>query len=217
MNSAIILASGHSKRFKNKTPKQFHKINGRIILDYSVSAFSSCEKIHNITIVVPKDYHLEIKKQYPQHSVIIGGDNRRISSYKGLLNCHVDTKNVLIHDGARALIDKKTIMRCLEGLNEAEAISLILPAQDTIVETKQNLIVKMPNRNSIFLEQTPQGFHYKTILEAHKKNQNDTTDDIRLVYEMGIKCKTILGSEKNFKITTLQDYKLAKLILEETK
>ena len=72
----------------------------------------------------------------------------------------------------------------------------------------------MPIRNNVFLEQTPQGFQYQTILKAHTTIQIDTTDDIRLVNEMGIKCVTVEGSEKNFKITTKQDYQLAEILLK---
>jgi 2-C-methyl-D-erythritol 4-phosphate cytidylyltransferase len=67
----------------------------------------------------------------------------------------------------------------------------------------------------MYLEQTPQGFHYQIILKAHYTIQVDTTDDIRLVNEMGIKCATVVGSENNFKITTKQDFQLAELLLRE--
>ena len=73
----------------------------------------------------------------------------------------------------------------------------------------------MPNRNRMYLEQTPQGFHYQTLLKAHKTIQVDTTDDIRLVNELGIKCVTVEGNENNIKITTKQDYQLAELLLRK--
>ena len=67
----------------------------------------------------------------------------------------------------------------------------------------------------MYLEQTPQGFLYQTLLEAHTKIKAETTDDIRLVKEMGIECKVIEGSEQNFKITTQQDFQLAEILLKE--
>ena len=91
----------------------------------------------------------------------------------------------------------------------------VVPTKDTVVETNENIIVKIPNRSRMYLEQTPQGFHYQTILKAHTNIQVDTTDDIRLVNEMGIKCATVEGSENNFKITTKQDFQLAELLLRE--
>ena len=73
----------------------------------------------------------------------------------------------------------------------------------------------MPERSSLFGEQTPQGFHYKSILDAHKNYSGQTTDDIRLIFSSGIRCCTINGHENNFKITTEIDLKLANLIAKE--
>ena len=73
----------------------------------------------------------------------------------------------------------------------------------------------MPKRKQMFAEQTPQGFNYHILLKAHKKIKMNVTDDIRLVKEMGIECKVVDGSEYNFKITTRQDYQLAKMFLKK--
>lgn len=215
MICAIILASGNSTRFNSEIPKQFHKLNGQMLLDYPIQTFSECSEIDRLIIMVPENYCSEIQKEYPDHSVVSGGSSRKESAFKGLLACPPETEKVLIHDAARALVDTATIIRCINGLDEAKAISTVIPAKDTVVETNENIIVKMPNRSRMYLEQTPQGFHYQTILKAHTNFQVDTTDDIRLVNEMGIKCATVEGSENNFKITTKQDYLLAEILLRE--
>ena len=75
----------------------------------------------------------------------------------------------------------------------------------------------MPDRNHMFLEQTPQGFKYHIILNAHKKIKIDVTDDIRLVKEAGIECEVVEGSENNFKITTQQDFQFAEMLLKGNK
>ena len=215
MICAIILASGNSTRFNSEIPKQFHKLNGHMLLDYPIQTFSECSEIDRLIIVVPENYCSEIQKEYPDHSVVSGSSSRKESAFKGLLACPPETEKVLIHDAARALVDIATIIRCINGLDEAKAISTVVPTKDTVVETNENIIVKMPNRSRMYLEQTPQGFHYQTILKAHTNIQVDTTDDIRLVNEMGIKCATVVGSENNFKITTKQDFQLAELLLRE--
>ena len=215
MICAIILASGNSTRFNSEIPKQFHKLNGHMLLDYPVQTFSECSDIDRLIILVPENYCSEIQKEYPDHSVVSGGSSRKESAFQGLLACPPETEKVLIHDAARALVDTATIIRCINGLDEAKAISTVVPTKDTVVETNKNIIVKMPNRSRMYLEQTPQGFHYQTILKAHTNFQVDTTDDIRLVNEMGIKCATVEGSENNFKITTKQDFQLAELLLRE--
>jgi 2-C-methyl-D-erythritol 4-phosphate cytidylyltransferase len=186
-----------------------------MLLDYPIQTFSECSEIDRLIIVVPENYCSVIQKEYPDHSVISGSSSRNESAFKGLLACPPETEKVLIHDAARALVDIATIIRCINGLDEAKAISTVIPTKDTVVETNENIIVKMPNRSRMYLEQTPQGFHYQTILKAHTNIQVDTTDDIRLVNEMGIKCATVEGSENNFKITTKQDFQLAELLLRE--
>ena len=214
MNCAIILASGNSTRFNSEIPKQFHKLNGRMLMDYPIQTFSECNEIDRLIIVVPEKFRIEIQKAYPDHSVVSGGSSRKESAFNGLLACLTETKKVLIHDAARALVDKSTIIRCINGLDGAQAVSTAMPAMDTVVETNDDIIVNMPNRNRMYLEQTPQGFHYQTLLKAHKTIQVDTTDDIRLVNELGIKCVTVEGNENNFKITTKQDYQLAEILLK---
>ena len=215
MNCAIILASGNSTRFNSEIPKQFHKLNGRMLMDYPIQTFSKCNEIDRLIIVVPKKFCIEIQETYPDHSVVSGGSSRKESAFNGLLACLTETKKVLIHDAARALVDKSTIIRCINGLDGAKAVSTAMPAMDTVVETNEDIIVNMPNRNRMYLEQTPQGFHYQTLLKAHKTIQVDTTDDIRLVNELGIKCVTVEGNENNFKITTRLHHQLAEILLKE--
>ena len=217
MICAIILASGNSTRFNSEIPKQFHKLNGHMLLDYPIQTFSECSEIDRLIIVVPENYCSVIQKEYPDHSVISGSSSRKESAFKGLLACPSETEKVLIHDAARALVDIATIIRCINGLDEAKAISTVVPTKDTVVETNENIIVKMPNRSRMYLEQTPQGFHYQTILKAHTNIQVDTADDIRLVNELGIKCVTVEGNENNFKITTRLDHQLAEILLKERK
>jgi 2-C-methyl-D-erythritol 4-phosphate cytidylyltransferase len=73
--------------------------------------------------------------------------------------------------------------------------------------------VDVENRDALFLNQTPQGFEYNTILNAHKNSQKDATDDISLLELDQIKCKIIEGSSNNIKITTSADIHTAGSIL----
>ena len=215
MICAIILAAGNSSRFNSQTPKQFLQLNGRLLLDYPIQTFSKCDEIDQLIIVVSEEKVDIIQEAYPHHHVVSGGKSRRESSFNGLTACPSETEKVLIHDVARALVDKATILRCIDGLKKADAVSTAVHAIDTVVETNGENIVQMPDRNHMFLEQTPQGFKYHTILNAHQNIKMDVTDDMRLVKEMGIECKVVEGSEQNFKITTQQDFQLAEILLQE--
>ena len=202
MICSIILAAGNSSRFNSQTPKQFLQLNGRLLLDYPIQTFSKCDEVDQLIIVVSEEKVNTIQEAYPHHYVVPGGTSRRESSFNGLTACPPETEKVLIHDVARALVDKATILRCIDGLKKADAVSTAVHAVDTVVETNGEDIVQMPDRNHMFLEQTPQGFKYHTILNAHKNVTIDVTDDIRLVKEVGIECQVVVGSEKNYKITT---------------
>ena len=186
-------------------------------MDYPIQTFSECSEIDQLIIVVPNEGLTTMEAKYPSHKVVAGGSSRRESSYNGLKACPPETVKVLIHDAARALVDNATILRCLNELNNNKAVSPVVPAKDTVVETNNNIIVNMPDRNLMFLEQTPQGFHFQTLLDAHRKITAETTDDIRLVKEMGIECKIVEGSENNFKITTQKDFQFAEMLLKEGK
>ena len=75
----------------------------------------------------------------------------------------------------------------------------------------------MDNRSELISMQTPQGFNYKKIKEAHELYKKDATDDIQIMLEYGHECTFIKGREENFKITSLLDLKKAELILKGKK
>lgn len=213
-NIAIILAAGTGDRFGDETPKQFLILHGRRVLDYSVKTFSNHADIDDIIIVCHSDWIETVKGEYPKYRVIEGGASRRDSSYSGLLACPDDTDNVLIHDAARPFIDNGIISNCIAALKTHKAVDTVIPADDTIVEVSNDEISNMPVRDKMRLGQTPQCFDYKTILEAHSSFKGETTDDIRLVNQMGIKCKIVDGSIFNFKLTNQPDVYLAERITQ---
>ena len=217
MICAIILAAGTSSRFKSDVPKQFQTLNGKLVIDYSIRAFLSCSSIDRLVIVVPPKKVQDLQNLYSDHIIVEGGFNRKSSSFNGLLACPQGTNKILIHDAARALINKDLIERCIEKVKYYDAVSTVIPVKDTVVKIENNKIIEIPDRNQIYLEQTPQAFTYKVILDAHKNIDLDVTDDIKLVKEAGIEPAIIYGYENNFKITTKDDFLLAEILLKEKK
>ena len=215
MITAIILAGGSSLRFGGNTPKQFTQIAGRSLLDFSVSTFSATPAIDNIIIVVPIQFEDELKAEYPNHKIIVGGQTRKDSSFNGLLACSANTKKVLIHDAARIFITQNLIENCILALSNADAVTLAIPAIDTIAIQKNNIITQMDERSSMIAIQTPQGFDYSKICLAHKNYKGDATDDMRLMFDQEYKCKVIKGHEDNYKITTMKDFQRSQAIIKE--
>ena len=215
MNIAIILAGGSGTRFKSKIPKQYFKIGNKSIINYTIDAFEKSSLIDKIIIVVDKKYINDIRKKNPKHMVVSGGKSRFESSYNGILACPKNSKKVLIHDAARPFISQEIITSCIEALNNYEAVVTSIQTTDTVIRVKNMEILQVEDRNQIFLNQTPQGFKYKTILDAHKNRTGSVTDDISLLDLNKIKCKVIKGSKKNIKITTNDDIQFAMHILNQ--
>ncbi len=214
MNVAIILAGGSGTRFGSETPKQYIKINDKEVIQYTIEAFEKSSLIHKIIIVVSDEYIKKISKKNPDHIIVSGGDSRLSSSYKGLLAAPKDSKKILIHDAARPFVTQKIIASCIEGLDAYKAVVTSISATDTIIKSKNNEVDSIQKRDELYLNQTPQGFNYKTIMEAHKSNRKNVTDDISLLDLNKVKCKIIKGSYRNIKITTPEDIYTAKTILD---
>ena len=215
MNIAIILAGGSGTRFKSKIPKQYFKIGNQSIINYTIDSFEKSSLIDRIIIVVDEKYINQIGKENPEHIVVSGGKSRFESSYNGILACPKNSKKVLIHDAARPFVTQKIITSCIEALDNYEAVVTSIQTTDTVIRSKNMEVFQIEDRSQIFLNQTPQGFHYKTILNAHKNRTESVTDDISLLDLNKIRCKIIEGSKKNIKITTNDDIKFAINILNQ--
>ena len=214
MNVAIILAGGKGERFGGEVPKQFVVLHGHRVMDYAIKAFEQHPDIDKIILVVPANWKSEIVSEYPQHTVVLGGNTRRESSHNGLLACPANTNKVLLHDAARPFLDYNTIQRVLEALNKADAVDTAISATDTIIEVKNGVITNMPIRDYLYQGQTPQGFRYDVICKAHETVFVETTDDIRLAMEMGVECVSVAGSQFNFKITSSNDLYMAERVTQ---
>ena len=217
MNIAIILAAGNSNRFGGNTPKQFIRIKDRLLIDFSIATFEKIKNINKIIIVVSKKYYSLMVKEYPQHSIILGGETRKESSYNGLLACDKETKKVLIHDSARVLITEDLINKCIKTLDDYNAVTLAVAVKDTIAKVKNSSIIKIDDRETLRAMQTPQGFNFTKIRNAHIEDKKNYTDDIQLMLNSNYDCKFIEGDEINFKVTTKNDFILLTEYLKNDK
>ena len=119
--SAIILAGGAGERFERDIPKQFMKVAGRRVIEYTLESFQKCAKIDEIIIVNHSSYmdhvlDLVKKNMFDQvKQIVIGGGTRQESSYIGLNSCNDKTTHVLLHDAARPFISEKIIEETIAG------------------------------------------------------------------------------------------------------
>ena len=211
--NAIITAGGTSSRF-GKANKLLEKINGKEVIKYTVEAFLS-SKIDKVIICANISILEILKEMFKNESkieIIEGGATRQESVYNGLK--HEKSYYVLIHDGARPVISTELINICIETVKEYGALSVMTKTIDTIKEVEGGKIVKTIDRAKLYNTQTPQGFKYDLILDAHKKFAGKNyTDDAGMVEDMGLAVYVVDGSYRNIKITTQNDIELAKIYL----
>ena len=212
-NCFIILAGGESKRFNSKTPKPYLKYKGKPLLLHSIDKAKKYQKFNKIVLVINKRHKTYIKKlKIKNIKIIIGGNTRAESAYKGLKSVKSNNiKNVMIHDAARPDFSIKLLHRLSEKLKFNDCV---VPAVKTTDSIKQKILNTVSNlkRENVYLIQTPQAFNYKKLYALQNNKEYDVTDDSSLFIKAGKKIKIIKGELNNKKITINSDIKVNNLI-----
>ena len=203
---ALILAAGRGTRAGSAMPKQWQILGNKRIIDHSIDLFKNISRINNVMVVLhPDDLH-----RLNRRDVLFtkGGHTRSESVKLGLaaLKQNEMPDYVLIHDAARPSTPLNVINNVLDNLDTADAVSPGLPVTDTLWEVIDEEVMQTKSRKNIWRAQTPQGFNFKKILDAHVASSSTATDDVEVATSAGIKVKVIHGSEKNIKITTAEDF-----------
>ncbi|TNH06153.1 D-ribitol-5-phosphate cytidylyltransferase, partial [Testudinibacter sp. TR-2022] len=228
-NIAIILSGGSGSRFGGPLPKQFTKLAGKAVIEYTIETFESSNKIDEIFIVskneyIEKTWDIINRNNWKKVSkVLVGGKERFDSTYSALiaLRKYSPETKVIFHDAVRPLITQKIIHDCIDKLDLFDAVDVVIPSSDTLVEVYDDgCISNIPNRNTMRRGQTPQAFKLKTISTAYQmaveQKRNVFTCDCGVVRSMlpQTRVATIEGSEKNIKITQSLDLFIAEKQLQ---
>lgn len=217
--TALIVAGGSGSRMGMDKNKVFIPVLGEEIIKHTAGAFSKIEEISKIIIVTRKEDIDECKRIFNGFptpiEIVEGGKTRQESVYNGLSK--VDEGIVLIHDGARALIEGDDIEAVIENSKTYGAAGLGVLVVDTLKRVDEGgFITETIDRERVYRIQTPQGFLVDKIKVAHDMAIKDgflATDDCGL-YERYIgKVKVIDGKGSNIKITYPDDLKAAEEIL----
>ena len=217
-NLAIILSGGTGKRFDISKPKQFYKLNKKTIIETTVEKFVKSNLFKYIIVVSHKDFIKFTKNLFNNTNikVILGGENRQKSVFNGLTAAKsLNPKYVLIHDAVRPFFSMNLLKKVLKKLEGEISVIPSINVYDSVRYFKNK---KYSNvfRENLKLIQTPQGYCFNSIYEAHKKNKDSIhTDDSMILYELKNKIRLIKGEKINFKITTKEDYNIGKLIVKE--
>ena len=166
--SVIITAGGTSSRYGNKN-KLLELIDNKTVIEYTVSAFLGFNEITEVIIPTNKSIKDEIQHLLtdPRIKIIEGGDTRQKSVYKGLQE--VTNPYVIIHDGARPLVQEGVISQTMDLAVLKNAVSVMTKTTDTIKEVdEKGKIIKTIDRSKLYNTQTPQAFKTSIIKEAHE-------------------------------------------------
>ncbi|MBR6525889.1 MAG: 2-C-methyl-D-erythritol 2,4-cyclodiphosphate synthase [Clostridia bacterium] len=210
---AVILCGGSGSRMGTKESKTLLTLGGEPAVIRCAKAFHACAD-HTVLVVRPEeeplfrslfqDFHL------PLYQVAYGGDTRQQSVKNALNALPEDCDIVLIHDGARAMVSEAVIRRVIDSAREHGSGIPAVPVKDTIKEAHENIVSRTLDRSCLYAMQTPQGFQTELLLKAHRSATQDCTDDAALLENMQYPVYLVDGDPLNFKLTTPEDYQMAK-------
>jgi 2-C-methyl-D-erythritol 4-phosphate cytidylyltransferase/2-C-methyl-D-erythritol 2,4-cyclodiphosphate synthase len=226
LTAAIIVAAGRGARASGAgaKPKQYLPLAGRPVLCHSLGAFLDHDAIGAVLCVIHPDDRAHYDDAVAGKACeallapVAGGRNRQQSVLAGLRALQpVGPDRVLIHDAARPLVSKEVIDGVLAGLDHNAACLAALPLSDTLKAENAGLVARTIERSGLWRAQTPQGFHYRAIFDAHAaaaaEGREDFTDDAAIAEWRGIEVALATGSERNIKLTTAEDFELAERLL----
>ncbi|MBN1902679.1 2-C-methyl-D-erythritol 4-phosphate cytidylyltransferase [Candidatus Sumerlaeota bacterium] len=225
--TALIMAAGRGRRLGDETPKQFHRLMDKPLLNYCLEAFEYMPEIDSMIVVLPPEYaqmvqvRMDLKHFQKIVDIVAGGDRRQDSVWNGLKAIPEITEYVLIHDGVRPFPPIRETRKALEVAREFGAAILALPITDTVKVGGQDDNIQMTlDRSNLWAAQTPQIFRKKLLLEGYQKGQRENktfTDDAAAVENLGYPVRLAPGSPYNIKITQVEDLNLAAGIFQSRK
>lgn len=221
----IIVAAGNSTRM-NGINKQFIEILGTPVIIRTLLNFQNSEYVSDIILVTREDSIVTLQKLAEKYGItklsdiVCGGNSRQESVLNGLERLPSDEAKVLIHDGARPLVDDRIITEVVAGLEKYSAVTCAVKVKDTVKQITENgLVLRTVPRENLVAVQTPQGLNLKDYKSAVAKigDVSPFTDDTSIMEAAGYEVLTVNGSYTNIKITTPEDIALAEAYLKEEK
>ncbi|WP_086247539.1 IspD/TarI family cytidylyltransferase [Campylobacter vicugnae] len=228
---ALIIAGGIGSRMGQAIPKQFLTVYDKPIIAYTMEKFENHPAIDAIAVVCldgwehilesyAKQYKItKLKHIFPAGAV---GQESIKNGIMGLTKFYDDDAIVLIHDAIRPNLSKDIISDCIDMTKQYGNAIVCIPCQEAMLETKDKICSESSYpRDNLKRTQTPQGFKLGIIKNAHiKAAELGITNSIAsctLMIEVGEKVFFSMGSEKNIKLTTLEDMEIFKALLDGSK
>ena len=218
---AVIVAAGSASRMGG-IDKVMAELRGEPMIVHTVRSFQNCDAIKEIVIVTREDLILPITglcRGFDKvTAVVVGGSSRQASVALGMNALSGNCQLAAIQDGARPLVTWELIDRVVRAAHSYHAAIPVIPVKDTIKVCNSGLVVSTPDRSALRAVQTPQVFDFDLLRGALKQAEIDgaeVTDDCSAVERLGMSVKIVDGDERNLKVTTPFDLKIAEMLMEE--
>ena len=227
MNIGLIIAGGSGARMNQDIPKQFLTVNEKPVIVYTLEAFQNHGGIDEIAVVCIEGWEQMLWAYARQFNItklkyiIPGGDSGQSSIRNGLYELekhHAAEDIVLIHDAIRPMVSEEIITDCIEKTEEYGCAVTIIPCAEAMMQTEDGEVsTGSYPRDKLKRTQTPQGFYLGKICQLHRDAlEAGITNSIAsctLMIEMGNQVHFCRGSEKNIKLTTVEDIDIFKALL----
>jgi 2-C-methyl-D-erythritol 4-phosphate cytidylyltransferase len=217
--STIIVAGGSGKRMGASVPKQFLLLKGMPVLCRTIEAFYQADPDMQLIVVLPEDQldswrMLCIGHGFTlEHSVVCGGEERFHSVREGLKEVKHEGL-VAVHDGVRPLVSVELIARCLAAAEAHGAAIPVVPVSSSVREVIGDGS-RAVDRARLRLVQTPQCFRVPLLRKAFERPYDPAfTDEATLVERTGTTVHLVEGEERNIKLTTPLDLRVAEVFLD---
>ncbi len=223
----LLIAGGSGTRMHQDIPKQFLTVNERPVIVYTLEAFQNHPEIDEIAVVCIEGWESVLWAYANQFEVtklkyvVPGGKNGQESIRNGVFELekhHLPDDIVLIHDAIRPLVSAEIISDCIRVTRLHGNATTVIPCAEAMIQTEDG--VKSTGsypRDHLKRTQTPQGFSLGKICDLHRKaikaGITNSVASCTLMIEMGEQVYFSAGSEKNIKLTTVEDLDIFKALL----
>ena len=228
MNTAIILAGGVGSRMGVDRPKQFLMVQDKPIISYCLDIFQNHDEIDSVVVVVSEQWQDFVEEYAAKYGVtkIKGyapaGKSRQHSIYNGLkcIDENVpDTDIVIVHDAARPLVSDQIISDCIKGATDYDGAMPVISVKDTVYQSKDGEEIGcLLKRSELFAGQAPESFKFRKYFDIPNQVTDEeigaTAGSSEIAYRHGMEIRMVKGSERNLKITTIEDLETFETILK---
>lgn len=215
----VIVAGGSGRRMHSALPKQFMLLGGIPVVARTINIFAEALPGAEIVVVLPEEHiamwkNLAARFDVAVHKCVAGGAERFHSVKAGIEALSEDVTSIAVHDGVRALVTKRLIIRAALAIEENDAVIPVIEVVDSYRRVEQDGSTILP-RSELRIVQTPQIFKSSILRKAYTQEFDQAfTDDASVVEAMGIKITLVDGERTNIKLTTPEDMEWAEWMLQ---